>query len=75
MIHDMSLFNRNQFLEDFYAQIMSIVVPRNHDFNTAFINFHNAFYEMIDKYAPLRPVTRREQFSKREPWITKRLSN
>ena len=47
----MSLFNRYQFLEDLCGQMISIVVQKNDDSNTAFINFHNAFYKKIDKYA------------------------
>ena len=42
----------------------------DNDPNAYFFNFRNLFSQTIDKHAPRRPITRREQFSKRKPWTT-----
>ena len=70
IIRDMSNFNQDHFLNDLRQQFNEKVTPDDNDPNAYFSNFCNLFSQAIDKHATWRPITRREQFSKRKPWIT-----
>ena len=63
-------FNQDHFLNDLCQQFNENLTPDDNDPNAYFSNFRNLFSQTIDKHATRRPITRREQFSKRKPWIT-----
>ena len=63
-------FNQDHFLNDLCQQFNENLTPDDNDPNAYFSNFRNLFSQTIDKPATWRPITRREQFSKRKPWIT-----
>ena len=62
-------FNQDHFLNDLCQQFNENLTPDDNDPNAYFSNFRNLLSRTIDKHATRRPITRREQFSKRKPWI------
>ena len=70
IIRDMRNFNRDHFLNDLCQQLNENLTQDVNDPNAYFSNFRNLFSQIIDKHATRRPITRREQFSKRKPWTT-----
>ena len=46
------------------------LMTNDNDLNAYFFNFRNLFSHTIDKHAPRRSIARRQQLSKRKPWIT-----
>ena len=58
------------FNQDLCQQFNENLPQDADDPNVYFSNFHNIFSQTIDKHATRRPITRREQFSKRKRWIT-----
>ena len=74
IIHDMKNFNQDHFLNDLYQQFNEKLSQDDDDPNAYFSNFRNLFSQTIDKHSTRRPATRREQFSKRKPWIANGLS-
>ena len=70
IIHDMRSFNQDHFLNDLCQQFNENLTPDDNDLKAYFSNFHNLLSQTIDKHATRRPITRREQFLKRKPWIT-----
>ena len=66
----MKNFNQNHFLNDLRQQFNENLTPDDNDPNAYFSKFRNLFSQTIDKHATRRPISRREQFSKRKPWIT-----
>ena len=70
IIRDMRNFNQEHFLNDLCQQFNENLTPDDNDPNAYFSNFRNLFSQTIDKHATRRPTTRREQSSKRKPWIT-----
>ena len=57
-------------MNDLWQQFIENLTPDDNDLNAYFSDFHNLFSQIIiDKHATRRPITRREQFSKRKPWI------
>ena len=63
-------FNQDHFLNDLCQQFNENLTPDDNNSNAYFPNFRNLFSQTIDEHATRRPITRREQFSKRKPWIT-----
>ena len=57
-------------MNDLCQQFNENLTPDDSDLNAYFSNFRNLFSQTIDKHATRRPITRREQFSKRKLWIT-----
>ena len=70
IIHDMRNFSQDHFLNDLCQQFNENLTPDANDPNAYFSIFLNLFSQIIDKHATRKPITRREQFSKRKPWIT-----
>ena len=66
----MRSFNQDHFLNDLCQQFNENLTPDDNDPNAYFSNFRNLLSHTIEKHATRRPITRREHFSKRKPWIT-----
>ena len=66
IIRDMRNFNQDHLLNDLCQQFNENLTPDDNDPNAYFSNFRNLFSQTIDKHATRRPITRREQFSKRK---------
>ena len=69
-IRDMRNFNEDYFLNDLCQQFNKNLIPEDSDPNAYFSKVRNLLSQTIDKHATRRPITRREQFSKRKLWIT-----
>ena len=67
IIRDKRNFNQDHFLNDLCQQFNENLTTDDNDQNAYFSNFRNLFSQTIDKHATRRPITRREQFSKRKP--------
>ena len=70
IICDMRNFNQDHFLNDLWRQFNENLTPDDNDPSAYFSDFHDLFSQTVDRHATRRPITRREQFSKRKPWIT-----
>ena len=55
-------------LDDFLIRNASI---DENNFDELFNNFHSIITQTIDKHAPLKKLTRKQQRLQRRPWITK----
>ena len=69
IIRDMRNFNQNYFLNDLCQQFNENLTHDFADLNAYFSKFRNLFSQTIDKHTR-KPITRREQLSKRKPGIT-----
>ena len=67
IIRDMKNFNQDHFLNELCQQFNENSTPDDNDPNTYFSNLGYLFSRTIDKHVTRRPITRREQFSKRKP--------
>ena len=58
---------KNDFDNTNWTEIMDI---DKQDPNLSFNNFYNSIENLLDKYPPLRKVTKKEFKRKFKPWIT-----
>ena len=70
IIRDMRNFNQDHFVNDLCQHFNENLTPEDNDPNAYFSNFRNLLSQTIDKHATMKPITRREQFSKRKSLIT-----
>ena len=57
------------------AMLCRFPTPALTDINTQFVQLNNTFSHVVNRHAPLRPVTRTERRIKQKPWLTKGLLN
>ena len=47
------------------------IVSRTSDVNKSFSSFYNKLNNLLDKHAPLKPISKRKTKRLAKPWITK----
>ena len=67
---DFRNFNHNNFSEEIRSYNWSQFL-RSDNINTVFNSFYTKLNEILDKYAPLRKLTKKEISFKEKPWIDK----
>ena len=68
---DWSKFNREEFILDYFAiDWPHILKLQNNDTNTSFQNFFDSMSRILDKYAPLKKLSKYKLKFKATPWIT-----
>jgi len=71
IIRDMSKFNKTQFINDINIDNLTEVISRTYDVNDQYNIFHTRLIQAIDKNAPFKTLTNKENKIKLKPWITK----
>lgn len=70
---DYSSFDEVELLEEVRAINWEEVLPSLPDVNSIFESFHKKITGLIDKYAPLKRLSRKEVRVRAKPWVTKGL--
>ena len=47
-----------------------VLQPENNDANLSFGRFYNSFEKLLDKYIPLKKISKKDFKRKYKPWIT-----
>ena len=69
LVCDYSNYSETSFLCDL-SQI-DLIVSRTSDVNKSFSSFYNKLNNLLDKHAPLKPISKRKSKRLAKPWITK----
>ena len=70
---DMKSFSEETFTQDLFIALDNISVENSDNVDDLFLQFTKTFINTIDKNAPYRELTRREQKIKQKPWITQKI--
>ena len=70
-IRDYSNFSEANFLEDLSQLDLDRLVTSKDDPNQSFSTFYNKVNTIINKHAPLKPISNRRAKQSHKPWITK----
>ena len=68
---DLQHFTPEKLINDFLALNLGEKLERTKDVNQKYELFHKNFVEIIDKTAPLKPLTKKEAKNQKKSWITK----
>ena len=70
----MKNFNENSFIAELTSNDIYDSINNENDANTKYEIFHDHFLKTLEKYAPIKKISKKEQRNKHKPWITKGLS-
>ena len=74
--HDLKKFDRENFHSDFQKiHWPHITYLHNKDPNESFLNLHSTIDTIVNKYLPIRKMTKKEIKHKQKPWITNEILN
>ena len=71
MVREYSNYSETSFLRGFSRIDLIGIVSRSSDVNKSFSSFYNKLNNLIDKHAPLKPISKRKIKRLARPWITK----
>ena len=75
-VQDYSKFSSDEFNNDLSQVDWDMMITNSkHDINKLFSFFDNKVNNLVNKHAPLKPVSCRRAKLLRKPWITKGLGN
>ena len=70
---DYSNFSEIKFNTELSQLDLSTTISRTNDLNKSFSIFYNKLQKLINKHAPLKPVSKRKSKQLSKPWITRGL--
>ena len=71
LTRDFSNFSEANFLNELSQVDLMDIVCNKADVNKSFSTFHNKLNKLLNKHAPLKPISKRSLKKQRKPWITK----
>ena len=71
LVRDYSNYSETSFLCDLSRIDLIGIVSRTSDVNKSFSSLYNKLNNLLDKHAPLKPISKRKTKRLAKPWITK----
>ena len=68
---DFSNYSETKFLHELSQIDLMGTICNKADINKSFSTFHNTLNKLLNKHAPLKPISKRSFKKQQKPWITK----
>ena len=71
LTRDFSNYSETKFLSELSEIDLMGTICNKTDINQSFSTFHNKLNKLLNKHAPLKPISKRSLRKQQKPWITK----